>query len=1037
MTIMHRDMEKRKMPEPINVPEFTSVEEFNKWVNGLKDTDIQRWTSADWVNMYRHLDKINQQSPYLRAIDNSDMYDLRGSGIEESLIKLKRNYRLEEDQYNLLVTQGENFGKKIATEDAISLPGTALNNSYRDKYIKQGTLQIDKEFYETTNYPKSETSLANYDEVAPTIEVLPRTQMQEGDMGSASLQKIEMSSESGFEAVRVATHESGHYWGQIARNDQQNLFYNSGRNEIPMDGFSEDFFELQRYDRKYYIHSNVDKEAYSNQAVEISTETRAQATDKSFKKEINWSGSSEITADSFSSWMGEAEDVLYGKDGRIKFIYREKEGIIDNTLNFLDNGNEGIKHSVKKTEDNIVIHEFLDEKNNIVLSAKYTPYNNSEGICEITLPKNEGNFSLVNAVQRSGVRFENGGQSIIINGSNVDWEKVQEGKFKTIEFDNVQSLPENLDLSNCYKVSFKGNCAISQGIKLPENIDFSECKEVIINNGAIPKGADLSYCDRVIFRGECSSIPEGVQLPIDVTYENATISADMNFNRNSVKFRGDIQLQEGAKMPKIAFFDDINLPNKVDWGECKQVIFRGEIKNIPTNLPEMVILDGTTIPAGTDLSQCKNLKLENINDIPENVQLPTQKIEVAENCSPAVRGRIERHNANVNGQKFNNQVDYRQMLSKGKEAVQKQVSRASQLVMQAYKESKEATIKMANEFAQTETGKQIISKLKKTSKYTGVALELAALTYGVAQTIDYAKEGDWVGTALAELSMAAVAIPKVGWAVSLGVDLVALPIYEEEKKQKREYDAKHVIEYNSPQVARNITEEQSKNREVELKGAETGQIVPGDVTYSSVSGTRQNQAFIFNQQIITEEDIAKAAEKYSKECEEAFWTTMDYQIARAENYGIIIPGEAKRREKAFQEAKKNQQINNANEVTHSHDKDTRVITGATVSKDETNTNNRNYRREKSFEEDRKQKAKQVKKTCTSFAKRIEKRKQEGEQRDNTPCTNQFGCSLCGLRYTCKKEKYSNWEKNEKNKINQGRRDVDPIVYQNYKGRGYN
>ena len=99
------------MPEPLIVPGFNNVAEFDAWVAGLNEADIQAWTSKDWVKMYEQLDKLGVEA----------------ANIPESLNKLYTNFRFELADYNNIVKIGQNIGEKMA-EGKINIANKTVPN---------------------------------------------------------------------------------------------------------------------------------------------------------------------------------------------------------------------------------------------------------------------------------------------------------------------------------------------------------------------------------------------------------------------------------------------------------------------------------------------------------------------------------------------------------------------------------------------------------------------------------------------------------------------------------------------------------------------------------------------------------------------------------------------------------------------------------------------------------------------------------------------------------------------------------------------
>lgn len=342
----------------INVPDFKDVHEFETWTYRLKDADIQSWTTQDWLKMYEKLDKIPKPKT-----------DFEKCALNDALIKLNRNYRMEEADYRKSVEIGRRIGHNLAqAEMTFDLASVNVDNNLLEGAREEFAQNADEVVWKETSYPNSATKLSDYDAVGSKISIVGKEEIN-GAIGVAkeltdysSEIKISNSLERDVYGA-VPVHESVHSMLQGLRNGQKEAIETLGLK--PNEALSEDFYKLLDYNDKYYVSNLADNtllsdlqirlenseitaaefkklrlrevsKGYISQPLEKQAQLMALAAEHSYRQETGQV--SERTARAFVKLGGKPMLARYNDAGAIDLMYHaeNKEAFEKNINAFMD-----------------------------------------------------------------------------------------------------------------------------------------------------------------------------------------------------------------------------------------------------------------------------------------------------------------------------------------------------------------------------------------------------------------------------------------------------------------------------------------------------------------------------------------------------------------------------------------------------------------------------------------------------------------------------------------------------------------------------
>ena len=350
------------MADIIKVPDFKNIQEFEAWAYKLEDKKIQSWTTKDWLQMYEKLDKI----PTPRTEAEHEL-------LKDALIKLNRNYRLEEADFKTMQEIGKKIGQNLAKQNMdFDLASVNIDNSLMEGAREQFAQAADKAVYETSQYAKAKnTPLGDYNRVASEISI---SEADKVDYIGVAREVNEYSSEISLSNTvkkdvfgSTAIHESVHAQLQTLRTGQQEALTKLGLK--PEEGFSDDFYKLLQYNDKYYVENTTDSRIYSDLEIKLQEGTITQQEFEKLKKAEILKGSakqpletqaqiigltaehyyrqetgqlSERAARAVTDVMGKPQLAQYNKKGEINLSYRvENKEAFDKKLSSLVKGKAG------------------------------------------------------------------------------------------------------------------------------------------------------------------------------------------------------------------------------------------------------------------------------------------------------------------------------------------------------------------------------------------------------------------------------------------------------------------------------------------------------------------------------------------------------------------------------------------------------------------------------------------------------------------------------------------------------------------------
>lgn len=594
----------------LQVPDFKDIQEFESWVNKLEDKEIQSWSTKDWLKMYEKLDKM----PRRHSLYESEL-------LNDALIKLNRNYHLEEADFKKMQEVGKKIGHNLAQQKMdFDLAAVNVKNDYLKDARKQYAKAADKVVHETSQYAKAtDTPLHDYQTAGSKIDIFnesenPLLQGSESYFDDYS-SRIRIS-DSVLEDTYGGTpiHESVHAQLQTLRAGQQKALAELGVK--PEEGFSDDFYKLLQYNDKYYItgedtelssiygdlsrklkngeitenefkrlRNKTAFKGYAKQPLEMQAQVIGLTAEHYYRQETGQF--SERAARTFINFAGQPQLALYNEKGEINLTYKAKD-----------------KEIIDKFSD-----VFIDKETRAKISAIY---DEKRGTYTLTIPADyKSKMALDRAVIASRFSACHGGIPNSIDYSQLDkillrfnegdaevvknlFEHNSYGKFSEEVLKNIEIKPV---AEGGYTISIPKDEKSANKI-ISEMADMN--KKVENWQEAINK-ANIAY-----------QSGQPVSLSCDVIPENTDLTA-VKIIELDVK-----EVREGVKLPEEVIVK--NLHEGLDLSSANIVTVEGKIaKNI--KWPGLVIVNGS-VEDFTDFSSAKAVMFNNVISVGENIKLP-------------------------------------------------------------------------------------------------------------------------------------------------------------------------------------------------------------------------------------------------------------------------------------------------------------------------------------------------------------------------------------------------------------------------------
>ena len=303
--------------------QFETVTEFQEYYNKIPDKEVKKWTTKDWLGMYQKLDVLLMKDKEFKAealkygenkfgkdvVDNLDdlifmqFYFSRFRG-RDTLIHLNKNYKLPKDDFEVMIDVARKLGKNLAKK-GIDISKSNVNQSDVKGERMHTTEIVDKVVFDITNYakydknPQTNEILPKYDELGSEIDFIQSDGKQNNliSLGNQYFKddrssEIEVSPSAEKDRhLSTSVHEAVHAYLQIG-NLWQKEQLDTGLK--PIDGLSDDFMELLKYNRDYYVESRDaadrdkvknDNDGYKMQPVEKMAQVIGLTSEHYFRQE--------------------------------------------------------------------------------------------------------------------------------------------------------------------------------------------------------------------------------------------------------------------------------------------------------------------------------------------------------------------------------------------------------------------------------------------------------------------------------------------------------------------------------------------------------------------------------------------------------------------------------------------------------------------------------------------------------------------------------------------------------------------------------
>lgn len=346
------------------IPEFKTLEDFSAFVKSLKAETIQKWTTKDWVDLYRNIDNA-------RAFDKvpggSDFLYL----FVEEMNKLYQNYRMDSEIAKITGNLARQCGQYMAQKDKIHLANLfcmsegekqkqlqGISDGFRDAGLMNGEIPMSIEKLEKTKNQKTNGIYYNGN-ISIDTEVLSRR-----DAGSRK------------DAFKTIFHELAHGGLQLGENRNTTLF-------------PEEFYTLCNYNDRFYYGSCLKRklqeekksydfaaykrtfgfaaykrtysfDSYEKQPLEAHANLFGYLCERAYREEMN---PRERVAINAADYIGEPEKISY-MDNLVEMEYSPKakqkmkilSALLPNRINFntKENGNLSLEIKPDYTSNRVL-----------------------------------------------------------------------------------------------------------------------------------------------------------------------------------------------------------------------------------------------------------------------------------------------------------------------------------------------------------------------------------------------------------------------------------------------------------------------------------------------------------------------------------------------------------------------------------------------------------------------------------------------------------------------------------------------------------
>jgi len=654
----------------IKVPEFENIQEFEKWADKLKDKEIQSWSTKDWLKVYEQLDKI----PMSGTAFEKDC-------LNDGLIKLYRNYRLEEADFRAMREIGRTIGHNLAEQKiGFDLAGVNVKNQFTDGARESFAHAADKAVYQATSYPKAEgTPLNNYGMAGSKIRVFDAASnpgLAGGAMKLDDYQSlIRISDEVATDVYgTIPFHESVHSQMQTLKTGQKEALEKMGIK--PQEAFSDDFYKLLQYNDKYYVNNTKSTTLYGDLERRLeSGEITAKEFDKLNSRQV-FRGYAKQPMETQAELIGTYAEHYYRQEtgqlseraaraftdtfGTPQWAKYNKNGGVD--LGFHVENKEGMDNLIKT---------FVDDET----AAKLTlNYDEAHRTYKVTVPQDfatkqafehsaiASKFSTNLGVLPTKVDYSDAGKVVMQFNENADYFKEifehnrfgklseealanmeikpLEGGGCTIAISNSAEKSQKL-ISEMSVISNKVNAYNAQWMQAVD--DFNNGKPAKITCSHIPDGEDLTYFSKMEI--DVKTIGKDVKLPAEVTMkkvpdgvdlssaERVVISGDRPTIGNNVKFPKEVEMNVIPAGADLSSAEKVILNGQcaIEVGENvklpKEVTVKYAHNSLDLSSAERVVFDGT--PPGLNCKLPKDVEVRNTFV----TELPNQEIKFSGECS--------------------------------------------------------------------------------------------------------------------------------------------------------------------------------------------------------------------------------------------------------------------------------------------------------------------------------------------------------------------------------------------------------------------
>lgn len=598
----------------IDVPEFGEMRDFRNWANRLSDKEIQSWKTKDWLKMYENLDKIA-----LRGTDIEQDY------LKEGLIKLYRNYRLEEADFRSMREVGKKIGHNLAEQNLmVDLAGVNVKNQYTNGSREIFAEAADKAVYGTTLYPTSQGTPLNDYKVSGSKIMVFDSEKELGLNGGAwkfdEYKSIVSISDATNNDVFATTpiHESVHAQMQTLRSGQKEALQKLGVR--PQEAFSEDFYKLLQYNDKYYVSNTTQTTLYSDLERKLeSGEITAKEFDRLNSKQV-FKGYAKQPLETQAEIIGVSAEHYYRQEtgqlseraarsftdvfGTPQFAKYNSNGGID--LTFQVQNKESVDNLIKTLVDDEAASKFkfnYDEGKRLYTVSVPQDFATKQALDQASLASK---FSTNLGIIPTSVDYGDAEKIVLhYNQSNADDLKniFEHNRFGTISDEALANIE--------IKSMEGGGCTIT----IPKNLEKSS--KVI---------SEMSHLSQTInsYNGQwmqaLSAQQEGA--PVKITClripdgENLTYFSKMELETRAIG--------ENVKLP--AEITMKNVPDGLNLSSAERVVISGDKPNIGKNVQFPKEVEMNVVPAGADLSSAEKLVLDGkfAIEVGENVKLPKE-----------------------------------------------------------------------------------------------------------------------------------------------------------------------------------------------------------------------------------------------------------------------------------------------------------------------------------------------------------------------------------------------------------------------------